>query len=66
MFNNQTLFDRTMRVKMDGQAGAASRPDPLPSGLKSIGPSLNNLQMNSKIHNSCQNLLNVRYRPLKM
>ncbi|KAK3578292.1 hypothetical protein CHS0354_010496, partial [Potamilus streckersoni] len=41
MFNNQTLYDRAMRVKMD----SASAPDPvknvqLPSGLKSIGMGL--------------------------
>ncbi|WAR00434.1 MYEF2-like protein [Mya arenaria] len=40
----QNLFERTMRVKMDGQQTNASRPDPLPAGLKSVGPSLNNLQ----------------------
>lgn len=39
MFNNQTLYDRPMRVKMDSTA--AKKPDiPLPSGLKSIGMGL--------------------------
>ncbi|KAH3836607.1 hypothetical protein DPMN_109978, partial [Dreissena polymorpha] len=38
MFNNQSLYDRTMRVKMDGQG--SSRQEPLPAGLKSLGPSL--------------------------
>ncbi|KAL4227220.1 Myelin expression factor 2 [Mactra antiquata] len=46
MFNNQTLFDRIMRVKLDGQA-PAGKNEPLPSGLKSLGPSLNNLQQMS-------------------
>lgn len=40
MFNNQTLFDRTMRVKMDQPAPVR---EPLPPGLKSVGPSLTNL-----------------------
>lgn len=39
MFNNQTLYDRPMRVKMDSTA--AKKPEiPLPSGLKSIGMGL--------------------------
>jgi len=44
MFNNQKLFDRIMRVKMDGQQASAKRPEPLPTGLQGLGPSLNNLQ----------------------
>lgn len=47
MFNNQKLFDRVMRVKMDGQPSSAARPDPLPTGLQSVGPSLSNLQQMS-------------------
>ncbi|KAL5004487.1 hypothetical protein ScPMuIL_017943 [Solemya velum] len=42
MFNNQELYDRHMRVKMDAAIGQGSRGDNsysrnLPSGLKSIG-----------------------------
>lgn len=47
MFNGQSLFDRTMRVKMDGPAGGGATSEPLPRGLKSLGPSLNNLQQMS-------------------
>lgn len=40
MFNKQLLFDRPMVVKMD--KGNAAKPEKsLPSGLQSIGPSLN-------------------------
>ena len=41
MFNGQTLYDRSMRVKMDSM-GAADKSSsmPLPSGLKSIGAGL--------------------------
>lgn len=50
MFNSQSLYDRTMRVRMDGQGAPGSRPEapPLPSGLKSVGPALSSLsQMNT-------------------
>ncbi|XP_033752005.1 myelin expression factor 2-like isoform X1 [Pecten maximus] len=44
MFNNQTLFDRPMRVKMDtppgGATGGRSSQAQLPSGLKSVGMGL--------------------------
>jgi hypothetical protein len=45
MFNGQTLFDRTMRVKMDNPS--AGKAEPLPDGLKGLGPSLTNLQQMS-------------------
>jgi hypothetical protein len=50
MFNGQTLFDRTMRVKMDNPS--AGKAEPLPDGLKGLGPSLTNLQQMSCKYNS--------------
>ncbi|XP_061172383.1 myelin expression factor 2-like isoform X1 [Saccostrea echinata] len=40
MFNNQTLYDRPMRVKMDSTAAKKGPDIPLPAGLRSIGMGL--------------------------